>query len=360
MTLKNTDTIDVATDPLIPKCKSDLGRERTVWVDYAKAIGIILVVYAHVARGIFNAGLGTDQSIYRQIDSVIYTFHMPLFFFLSGVFFLASMAKRDSMNLLRTKVDTILYPYVVWSLLQGLIEVAMSQYVNGQLTLTEVFSFAWSPRAQFWFLYVLFFVFALALLVFRRSSLMLSSGIFVGSLMLYFFGNQLPDLYLFNALSHYFVYFAAGVIFSFLLLKPNGAETQWMVLFLALFIISQWVYHYALGLHYGSSAEFEKLLLGLISVCFVVFLAQWLIRFELRWLTFLGRHSMTIYLVHILAGSGCRIILQKGYGVTDVGTHLIIGTLGGILLPLAFYFGCVRLGLSALFSPPKVLAIGKS
>lgn len=346
-------------DPLIPKNKSDVDRERALWVDYAKAIGIVLVVYGHVARGIFNAGLGVDQSIYRQIDSVIYTFHMPLFFFLSGVFLLGSMAKRGSMSLLRTKVDTILYPYVVWTLLQGLIEVAMSRYVNGQLTLSEVFSFAWAPRAHFWFLYVLFFVFALASLVFRRSSLMWSSGVFVGSLILYFFGSQLPDLYLFNALSRNFVYFAAGVISSFLLLKLNRANNRWIVLFLALFILSQWGYHQELGLHYGSSAPFEKLLLGLISVLFVVFLAQWLIKFELRWLTFLGRHSMTIYLVHILAGSGCRIILQKGYGVTDVGIHLIIGTLGGILLPLVFYFGCVRFGLGALFSPPKVLAIGK-
>ncbi|MDO8989422.1 MAG: acyltransferase [Sideroxyarcus sp.] len=355
----NTDTTDVTIDPIIPTNKFDVKRERTLWVDYAKAIGIILVVYAHVARGIFNAGLNLDQGSYKLIDSVIYTFHMPLFFFLSGVFLLASMAKRSSMSLLRTKVDTIFYPYVVWSLLQGLIEVAMSLYVNGQPTLSEVFSFAWSPRAQFWFLYVLFFVFAFAMLVFRRSSLMWSSGIFIGSLVLYFFGSQLSDLYLFNTLSHYFVYFAAGVISSFLLLKLNSIETRWMILFLALFIFSQWVYHYELGLRYNSNAAFEQLLLGLIGICFVVLLAQWLSRFNLRWLTFLGRHSMTIYLVHILTGSGCRIILQKGFGVTDVGVHLVVGTLGGLLLPLVFYFGCMRFGLGALFSPPRALAVGK-
>ena len=62
-------------------------QERNVWVDYAKAIGIILVVYGHVARGVFNAGLPMDEGEFVLVDSIIYSFHMPLFFFLSGLFF---------------------------------------------------------------------------------------------------------------------------------------------------------------------------------------------------------------------------------------------------------------------------------
>ena len=62
-------------------------QERNVWVDYAKAIGIILVVYGHVARGVFNAGLPMDEARFVLVDSIIYSFHMPLFFFLSGLFF---------------------------------------------------------------------------------------------------------------------------------------------------------------------------------------------------------------------------------------------------------------------------------
>jgi len=54
------------------------------WVDYAKGIGIILVVYGHVARGIFSAGMIVNEKIFRLVDSVIYSFHMPLFFFLSA------------------------------------------------------------------------------------------------------------------------------------------------------------------------------------------------------------------------------------------------------------------------------------
>lgn len=126
-------------------------QERNVWVDYAKAIGIILVVYGHVARGVFNAGLPMDEGSYRLVDCIIYSFHMPLFFFLSGLFFYDSLMKRGRTGLVVNKVDTIVYPFIVWSLLQGLLEVVLSNYTNGQVTLTEVLSLLWMPRAQFWF-----------------------------------------------------------------------------------------------------------------------------------------------------------------------------------------------------------------
>ena len=351
-------TIDEHSAPSILEVKPDKVPARNLWVDYAKAIGIILVVFGHVERGVFQADLKINQSMYELADSVIYSFHMPLFFFLSGLFLLASMAKRDSNSLFRSKIDSILYPYVVWSLLQGLIEVALSQYVNGHPTMEAVLSFAWSPRAQFWFLYVLFFTFALSIFVYRRSSHIWCTGVFIGSISFYFLGRLLPDVYLINALSHNFVYFAAGVFASFLLAKSSVIKTTWLVLAAALFIISQWTFHIALGLRYGSNTASANLLLALISISCVVFLALWLARFNLRWLAYLGQNSMTIFLLHILAGSGCRIVLQNIFGITDVGVHLLIGTLGGLLLPLLFYIYCERLGLGILFHPPKFLSFG--
>jgi len=68
-------------------------QERNVWVDYAKAIGIILVVYGHVARGVFNAGLPMDEARFVLVDSIIYSFHIPLYFFLSGLFFFDSLQR---------------------------------------------------------------------------------------------------------------------------------------------------------------------------------------------------------------------------------------------------------------------------
>lgn len=46
-------------------------RKREVWVDYAKAIGILLIVFGHLPNSEF-------------VSSFIWTFHVPLFFFISG------------------------------------------------------------------------------------------------------------------------------------------------------------------------------------------------------------------------------------------------------------------------------------
>lgn len=60
---------------------------RNLWVDYAKAIGILLVVYGHVVRGLLNGGIITENVAFHElVDSIIYTFHMPLFFFCPGCF----------------------------------------------------------------------------------------------------------------------------------------------------------------------------------------------------------------------------------------------------------------------------------
>ena len=48
--------------------------KRFIWVDYAKTIGIYLVILGH-------------SYICTPINEIIYTFHMPLFFFLSGYLF---------------------------------------------------------------------------------------------------------------------------------------------------------------------------------------------------------------------------------------------------------------------------------
>lgn len=48
--------------------------KRFIWVDYAKTIGIYLVILGH-------------SYICAPINEIIYTFHMPLFFFLSGYLF---------------------------------------------------------------------------------------------------------------------------------------------------------------------------------------------------------------------------------------------------------------------------------
>ncbi len=83
------------------------------WIDYAKAMGIVLVVYGHVARGLVNAKMPVNVDFFSLVDNIIYSFHMPLFFFLSGVLFLDSLGRRGGVGLVLSKCDSVIYPYLV-------------------------------------------------------------------------------------------------------------------------------------------------------------------------------------------------------------------------------------------------------
>ena len=56
---------------------------RMKWIDLARGIGIILVVYAHAARGLVLSKALPPTGWPIDIDTVIYAFHKPLFFVLA-------------------------------------------------------------------------------------------------------------------------------------------------------------------------------------------------------------------------------------------------------------------------------------
>ena len=83
-----------------------MSKVRVKWVDYGKAVGIILMLYGHLNSKWFPA-LG--ESI-----KWIYTFHMPFFFLLSGIFF---SDKKDFKTFFTTKIKSLILPYYVFSIL---------------------------------------------------------------------------------------------------------------------------------------------------------------------------------------------------------------------------------------------------
>ena len=88
--------------------------ERSVTVDVAKGIGILLVVLGHNAE--FREGM-------HPAYEAIYLFHMPLFFFLSGVTFKAA----EPLVALRKRFRSLLVPYLA----MGALVVAFDLLVAG-------------------------------------------------------------------------------------------------------------------------------------------------------------------------------------------------------------------------------------
>lgn len=65
-----------------------MSNKRIEWIDSTRGIAILLVVVGHVVGGYTgNYGLPEYQRIIDIVVDVIYTFHMPLFFMISGYVF---------------------------------------------------------------------------------------------------------------------------------------------------------------------------------------------------------------------------------------------------------------------------------
>ncbi|RZL03503.1 MAG: acyltransferase [Rubrivivax sp.] len=330
--------------------------ERNNWVDYAKAIGIGLVVYGHVTRGLVASGVHVSHDLYQLIDSVIYSFHMPLFFFLSGLFFHSSFLKRGGTKLIGNKIDTIVYPYIVWSIFQGLVEVSFSKYTNGAVTCTDVFSLLWAPRAQFWFLYALFIVFLVATFIYSWSSLLASNTFIAASVFLYIFQSDLPSNLLLAFIANNFIFFSLGIFFSLLKIESLFSRSLVMISFAALLFFSEYIFHIILGLNYTNKG-FPSLVVAIIGISFVVSVSIWASRKPKYWIILVGNSSMGIYLMHILIGSGVRVFLKKIAGIESFTPNLIIGWIAGVFGSIVIINMIRKLNLKYIFSAPIFKAL---
>ncbi|WP_428719213.1 acyltransferase family protein [Undibacterium curvum] len=346
---------------------TELRSARDHWTDIAKGIGILLVVYGHVARGVFNADLGMDAGWFRLIDDLIYDFHMPLFFWLSGLYLLSSLQKYGAGGLIRSKLDTLLYPYLVWSLLQGSVEVFLSRYTTSQTNMAEVLRLFWQPRAQFWFLYVLFIVFVVAVLLLQRHPTRLKAGLLL-ALAAWWVQNQWQLLFPLDFVASFMLFFLAGTLFQ--QYRSIFRQHALSVLLISGFSFSTlaWIYHSQLGLHHDSN-HWLKLPLSLSGILLVISVSMLLERRQANQpgqaglrghltqaLLLCGSYSMPIYLMHILSGSGIRIVLKKVFHLQSAPLHLLLGCLFAVLLPLLFYRLRERQGfqwIGLLFTAPR-------
>jgi fucose 4-O-acetylase-like acetyltransferase len=321
---------------------------RRDWVDLAKGIGILFVVFGHVWRGLREASIPLAEDAYVHVDAAIYSFHMPLFFFLSGLFIERS-AKKPWRFFLADKARSLAYPYVVWSLIYGAVSVLMSRYTNSKLSFFDIFpAFLYRPYAHFWFLYVLGLSTLLIFVLLKLGVRVL----FIALLALMFYVTPIsldvwPVLYplrgslVFVALGA----FASGALMTILPSIPRAVAIA-AALLLALVP--------ALTTVGGPlKSEVTAFSVALAGTACVVLASRVLDGARgSSVLVTLGRLSLPIYLSHTLATAAARIFLQKALHITSPVVHVGFGMLAGVLLPLALIAAANRLRIPYLFALP--------
>ena len=140
--------------------------KRIEWIDSARGFAILLVVVGHVLGGYTgNYGVPLYQKIIDLIVDIIYTFHMPLFFMISGYVFglkKYNWSKSNYVVFVKYKAKTLLVPYFLFSTLQILIKLPLQGKIASVLSWKNILLLPLIPVDQFWFIYVLFFMFCLS------------------------------------------------------------------------------------------------------------------------------------------------------------------------------------------------------
>lgn len=124
---------------------------RDVSLDVARGIAIVAVVLGHVISGLVDAGAPGSPPWADELNRALYLTHLPVFAFLTGLLMPRGIERRGPGAYLRERLLLLLYLYLLWTLIQGSVEVAASSVTNSPTSWGQVLTI-WTPLAHLWFL----------------------------------------------------------------------------------------------------------------------------------------------------------------------------------------------------------------
>jgi fucose 4-O-acetylase-like acetyltransferase len=322
---------------------------RINWLDSARGIGIILVVIGHALGGLIDSPLGEGLDGFRRLFFSIYTFHMPLFFLLSGVLVMKRLEKGQA-AFLKALVPSIIWPYFLWSILQFTLIYAAGTLVNrpAESYWLVILSLPWNTVSQFWFLYVLFWMHVLSVVIIPRIG---REGFVMVAIALKALVLVLPLPVPVKLVFNHLLFYAVGVW-----LTTAGLEAiiighkNWIkalllpalavaIIFVTLVAVPQ--YGADLPLIGAASPEianlawrFPAMAAAVFGVAAIIALASLPGIADARFLPWLGRMTLPIFVLHVMFIAGARIIIMRSEIVTAPALILIVCVAVGLVGPL--------------------------
>lgn len=338
--------------------------ERDQTIDIARGLSITAIVLGHVLRGLASAQIVSPSSTsFLVTDRLLYTFHLSVFVFMSGLFVYHSVHRDGVLKYLRERDMAFLYLYLVWSLAQGTVKLLAASLVNTPNALNDLL-FIWVPEGQLWFLPFMILLTTLVALVrpWRTRTLTVFSIAIATVMSVAFWGLNGPfagtqglGLTIFYCLgvawgAKPFMRAVSGVSSSVAI----GAGVASGAVFLAIILFT----NSTPPTSDGDGRSVASVLLGVVASLFgaaaVVLVSRFLASLGrgMTWLSFVGQRTLEIFLAHILATAGIRILLVQ-LGVDDLATHVLAGTFGGVMLPILLWWVAGKVRFPWLFTAPE-------
>ena len=361
-----------------------LSRNRYPWVDYARGITIILVVYRHVFEGL-GEQVSENYSSLEYFNAFFFSFRMPLFFMISGLFFSQTIIRNGLPLFIKKRFSTIFYPLLIWGAIQITLQLLMKNMgVNAGREPIDYWNLLVNPREieQFWYLNALFFVGVLYAHLHHYLNFKVLHQLIFGTVLFiicsYITTTQLSaphkmypwNLFQFSFvfdIAFFYIFFAIGNAISNFVLHPDNYKylTSFKTFFIILpvFLIVQFFFT-EINLGRFDSITNEKndyfvqfhmpwlyIVAAIIGGAFIIITSFLLEKANIfKFLRVIGYHSLYIYASHLIITAGTRIIFNKVLNIEYPPVIMFAGLFFGIIIPIIIYNLAVKNNAWWIFS----------
>lgn len=285
-----------------------------------KGLGIALVVYGHVLqRSMAFAG---EDFFLHPVFRIIYTFHMPLFVFISGYLLAASLQRKTVAEVFKSRYKSLFVPLVAWGLigvLTSLMLNTLDKRIFERVCLRGVADYL-ANSMDIWFVWFLFVLFVLNSLLLLCAYLKPRFGgwifLFVYSIVLAAPVNNFLSFYY---VKWFYLFCLAGYFARTfgqkIIAKCNNAAVFFVCLVLFCFLAPLWNkgdYIYIHRMSFWGTADFVyRYFVGALGIAVMFFVGVFVAktRFVKFW-SCIGVFSFDIYLLqrYLVEGLYPRIL----------------------------------------------------
>lgn len=304
-------------------------KDRVPWVDTVRGFSMVLVVFGHALIGVTTRFEPTQISQFCLL--LIYCIHMPVLFALAG-YLCQPLMDRPLHRFQRQVFARIIWPYFVWANILLAVHFLASDYANSTVATYRPWSVLWHPPAVMWFLYALFCAIALRRMMNKAPQWVICIvGVFC---MVAPFISPLMPIH---------ARFVGLFLITSTLSRMQMQKTRYSLVIVCatlsfgFLIWRSWI---------GSSADQLGYPAGTIEFLPALFVSPILVfsgAMKLRerfsrltlWnlLDVIGRHSMAIFVLHIVFTAGLRVAFVEA-GLDNIWVLSVLATTGGLIMPL--------------------------
>lgn len=250
--------------------------KRISYIAQAQLIGCLLVIFGH------SYPLDGKTSYWMYLLVVfIYTFHMPLFFFVSGYLFqkTKSFNRYTPIEYYKKRSYRLMVPYIALTIVGFIPKVLVNNFISDDASFSWLYLLKcfFMPRCNvwghFWFLPTLLFIsfFSFLFSKINNKSKMLYAVIVLVTFIFPYFAN-ITDWLAINDILKFMCYYALGIFFAdsqFERLATNRKIQSYLLLLLPISIGI-----YAIQIEPGIFYEIRNNIVGLLMVIFVLAVSQ--------------------------------------------------------------------------------------